>query len=212
MSILQELSTAQGDKTEESNHKVAHKCLDNSDLFYEVMEGLLQDKYKDVQADCAEVMTKVAEQKPDMVVPYADKLFPLLSSTGTKVRWEVMHTLALITPHIIELVAKNLNVIKGAAISDESTIVRDWSTQLIVNYAKTNSEAADKVFPILKMILETWKNKQAKRVFEGFEAVITYNHEKVQEVIELILPYKDNTRPVVKDAYASLTNVIKKYK
>ncbi|HEY8399663.1 MAG TPA: hypothetical protein VIK89_00300 [Cytophagaceae bacterium] len=57
MTIIQQLSSQVGDKTEEANRKVAQLCLQTPALLKEIAEGLSQ-KENNLVADCAEVLLK----------------------------------------------------------------------------------------------------------------------------------------------------------
>jgi hypothetical protein len=124
MSILAKLSSQVGDRSEHSNRQVVLECLDAPDLLGEIAEGL-RSKDAALVGDCAEVLTQVAEQHPDWVAPYAEALAALVSHKKTRVRWEVMHALALVTasaPAVIEpLLPKLAEMIRA----DSSVIVRD---------------------------------------------------------------------------------------
>src|SRR4030042_352943 len=97
MSILNQLSSQMGDRTEYSNRKVAIQCLENPDLLVDIAAGL-RGSNAAIAGDCAEVMTKVAEADPEWVIPYAEDLSPLLIHKTARVRWEAVHALSLITP------------------------------------------------------------------------------------------------------------------
>jgi len=77
MGILDQLSSAVGDRTEASNKAVASEALDCPEILEEVALGLNSDDRKLV-ADCAEVFTEVAKVEPALVAPYADRLVPLI--------------------------------------------------------------------------------------------------------------------------------------
>ena len=66
MSILNQLSSQVGDRTEASNRRVAAQCLLDPALLDEIARGLKSEDGALV-ADCAEVMTKVAEEHPEIV-------------------------------------------------------------------------------------------------------------------------------------------------
>ena len=104
MSLTSQLSSQVGDRTEESNRKVAAMCLENPDLLGDIADGLQSDD-AGMLGDSAEVMTMVAEVHPEFIIPYAKYLPPLLDHPKARVRWESMHALALVAdlkPKVIE--------------------------------------------------------------------------------------------------------------
>ena len=76
-SILAQLSSAVGDRTNAANHAVAQACLADPHLLADVAEGLLSDNQR-LAGDCGEVMTQTASLAPENVAPYADVLLSLL--------------------------------------------------------------------------------------------------------------------------------------
>ncbi|MBN2391616.1 MAG: hypothetical protein JXR84_12900, partial [Anaerolineae bacterium] len=87
--LVDQLSSRIGDRTEAGNLKVVEQCLAEPHRATEIAEGL-RDKDAAVVGDCAEVLTKIAEAHPDMVAPYAPALAALLTHKKTRVRWEAM--------------------------------------------------------------------------------------------------------------------------
>jgi hypothetical protein len=84
-SILTQLSSQSGDRTEASNREVARQCLENPHLLHEIAAGLFEPEPALV-GDCAEVLTKVAKDNPVLIVPYADSLPALLLNKNSCVR------------------------------------------------------------------------------------------------------------------------------
>ncbi len=117
MNVLHHLSSEVGDKTEEANRNVAKDCLANPTLLIEIA-SVLGSKKAALVGDCAEVFTKVAEEDPQLVVPYAHQLVPLLTHKTTRVRWEAMHALALIASYIPEIVTMLLPTIRKMMVTD----------------------------------------------------------------------------------------------
>lgn len=104
MSIISELSSQVGDRSQSANHKVVVQCLDDPTLLADISAGL-EHKNAALVGDCAEVMTQVAEQRPESVAPYAQALAPLLKHKATRVRWEAVHALAYIAAFNPETIA-----------------------------------------------------------------------------------------------------------
>jgi len=141
MGILDQLSSQIGDRTEEANRKVVALCLARPVLLAEIAAGLTSNDAALI-GDCAEVLTKVAEAWPELVVPHAKALTMLLNHKTTRVRWEVMHALALLASSVPKVIAPLLPRLKEILHSDSSTIVRDHAVDTIGNYAMTGKRAA----------------------------------------------------------------------
>lgn len=199
MNILGKLSSQAGDKTEASNRSVAGKCLKQPTLLKEIAAGLLTKDAKLV-ADCAEVMTLVAEENPPLVVRYAEDLLPLIKHKETKARWEALHTLSLVAHLCPALIKTILPDLEDIIAKDKSTIVRDYATETICRYAGIDKDTAKKAIPYLKEILVLWEDKQAARVLKGmYDAYLVLPSLK-KEILRMALEYADSPRGVVKKA------------
>ena len=188
MEILNQLSSRQGDKTENSNKLVAEKCLANPRMLAEIAVGL-EDKDKKLQSDCIEVFTLVSETKPEFVVTYAENIFPLLYSKETKTRWEAVHTLSFIADKIPDIIFSALPALQSLVEKDKSTIVRDYAMDTVANYAKVNAETSENAYELLKFALELWGEKHAKQVFKGFNYVLDNCPDCKTEINLLVQPY-----------------------
>lgn len=207
MSVISQLSSQLGERDFNSNIKVANQCLKDPKLLSEVAEGL-KSKEAPLAADCAEVFTKVAEQKPDLVAPYASNLIPLLDHKYTRARWEAMHAIALVAYLIPNEISKILPNLHRISLSDSSTIVRDYSVIAVSNYAKTSKKAAGESLMILKRILEVWKEKQAARALKGLQNVVEANPDLSREVLSLARPFENSTKGTVKKAAKDLLKAV----
>jgi HEAT repeat protein len=172
--------------------------------------GALQNKDAALVGDCAEVLTKVAEEHPDWVAPYAESLAALLDHKKTRVRWEAMHALALIATLAPELMASLLPQLGQIIRSDSSVIVRDGAVDAVGNYAGTGPAAAEAAYPILKEALTAWEGKQTARALNGLSKMVVVLPELAGEIRSLGQQYLDHRRGVVRQAAKALLRTIEK--
>jgi hypothetical protein len=196
MEILNLLSSRQGDKTEKSNRLVAEQCIKYPQLLKDIVNGFLNNDKK-LQSDCIEVCTIISENHPDLVVPFADKIVPLLANKETKTRWEAVHALSFIADKIPEIIFSVLPDLQDLIEKDKSTIVRDYAIDTIANYAKVDKGSSEKVFGILKAALDLWGEKHAKQVFKGFINIIDNQPSYKTEIGKIVKPYLDTKRNAV---------------
>jgi len=209
MSLLSNLSSQAGDKTEQSNIKVAERCLKETALLKEVAEGL-QSKDVSLVGDCAEVFTKVAETQPKLVVPFVDNLIQLLTNKKTRVRWEAMHAISLIVELVPDKIKPVLPQIKGQIVTDDSTIVRDYAVDTVGDYAKTSKEAANEAFPILTLTLDEWLHKHAARALKGLQNVAKSNPDLVIDILPIAEKNLNSPKGTVKKAAKDLQKFLSK--
>ena len=170
MNPLAQLSSQVGDRTEAANRAVAELCLRHPELLKDIADALSSNN-PPLVGDCAEVITKVAEADPGMVVPYAEKLVPLLGHSATRVRWEAMHALALVAGLVPKLITRLLPQLHVKLHDDNSTIVRDYIVEALGGYAGSGPAAANKAFPLLAEALTVWNGKHAARALNGLARV-----------------------------------------
>ena len=198
MDILNQLSSRKGDKTEDSNKIVAEKCIANPRLLAEIADGLVETQcLASLRSDCIEVFTLVAEKKPELIVPYAENVIPLLHSKETKTRWEAVHTLSFIAANIPDVIFSMLPTLQSLIEKDKSTIVRDYAMDTVANYAKVSAETSAQSYEILKFALELWSEKHAKQVLRGFNYVLDNYTDCKAEIHSLVQPYLSANKKIV---------------
>lgn len=211
MEILNQLSSKLGDKTEKSNRVVAQKCIENPDLLKDIATGFLNTDKK-LQADCIEVFTMVSENHPDLIVPLADKILPLLKNKETKTRWEAVHTLSFIAVKIPEIIFSILPDLQELIEKDKSTIVRDYTIDTVANFARFDQNSSEKAFAILKMALDLWDEKHAKQVLKGFGNILDNQPSYKTSIRMIVKPYLDAKKNVVNKEAKKIIERIEKLK
>ena len=203
MSLLKRLSSQIGDRTEAANRRVSAECLTDPMLLTEIARGLESDDSALV-GDCAEVMTKVASERPEWVAPYAETLSELFRHKKTRVRWEAMHALGLVAPlapHVMDAVLPKLGEMLR---TDKSVIVRDCVVMALGNYARAGQGAAEDVHPMLKEALTAWEGKQAALALEGLLNVVEVAPSLAEEAALLAQGFADDRRARVRKAAKAL--------
>jgi hypothetical protein len=171
MTILGKLSSQIGDRTEAANKRVATRVLKDPTLLEEIARGLASADAK-LAGDCAEVMTLIAAEKPELVAPYADALIARLDHKDTRVRWEAMHAAAEIAAHVPTKISPTLPKLVEKIARDKSVIVRDHAIRTLGEYGHTSVIAARQVWPHLCQALTVWEGKHAGKVLEVMPKVV----------------------------------------
>lgn len=209
MTIISQLSSQVGDRTEASNLEVVSQCLANPSLLGEISAGLSEQDAALV-GDCAEVLTKVAEQHPEWVAPHAGDLSALLIHQNTRVRWEAMHALALVSTQAAGTIMALVPLLVQLIRQDKSVIVRDYAVDALANYASTGKQAAFCVYPYLKESLTLWGGKQAAHALQGLAHVARLLPDRRPQLGDIAAQYAASDRPVVRKAAESLQKAIEK--
>ncbi|MFN2169024.1 MAG: hypothetical protein ACK2U9_22560, partial [Anaerolineae bacterium] len=110
--------------------------------------------------------------KPALIVPYTQRLMPLLGHKNTRVRWEATHAVALVAALVPDQIAPLLPELAAKIERDRSVIVRDCAVIALGEYGSSGPEAARQAFPLLQRALVAWEGKHAKLVLEGMGKVL----------------------------------------
>ncbi len=199
MGILSQLSSQLGERKENANREAAGMCLANPELFMEIAEGM-QSSNAALAGDCAEVMTMAAEVNPQCVAPYAPLLSKLLFHKNTRVRWEAAHALAYTACYAPAVIGSILPLLSEIIRADRSVIVRDYSIDILANYACVDASCASRAYPLLEEALAVWDGKHAGHALNGLANVLEKIPKLRAEISALCEPYLDDSRAVVKRA------------
>jgi hypothetical protein len=209
MSILKKLSTQSGDRTSGSNLAVAALCIEQPKLLEEIVSGLESDDDA-LGADCAEVCTEVAKKKPEAVAPYAKHFPSLLDRKTTRLRWEAMHTLALVANLVPGIISPMLPKLAVLIRSDKSVIVRDYAVDAVSNFAGAGAEASKAAYPILVEALDLWNCKHAGHALAGLVNVAGNNPKVKDQLRKIADRFSETGRGVVQKAAKALIRTLEK--
>lgn len=209
MSILEGLSAVCGEKPKIANRAVAEKCIENPIYMDEIRDNIGNKNLK-IAADCAEVMTFIAEEKPELVTSQAETLFNHLNHKKSNVRWECAHALALTSHTIGEVICERLDYISDLIEKDDSIVVRDYAVDILAGFANIGEEEAHKVYPYIKKALVAHDSRHAGHAIDGFINVVSKTDVYDSEVLNLIEPYKNAEKKALVTKANKLSKLILK--
>ena len=206
--ILEQLSSQVHDRTAKSNLKAAARCIKDPALLDEIARGL-KEQDAALVGDCAEVLTEVAREDPDLAARYAKDLAPLVNHATTRVRWEAMHALALVATRDPRVIASLLPRLDEIIRLDGSVIARDYAVDAVGNYAGTNMQAARAAYPLLVDALTVYKGRQAGHALAGLAKAVAADPELSDELGPVWERFADSASGVVRKAAKALMKAIK---
>jgi hypothetical protein len=177
-------------------------------LLDEIARGL-KDQDAALVGDCAEVLTEVARENPDLVARYAADLAPLVNHATTRVRWEAMHALALVATRDPRVIASLLPRLDEIIRLDGSVIARDYAVDAVGNYAGTNREAARAAYPLLMDALTVYNGRQAGHALAGLAKAVAADPGLRDELSPVYGRFADSARGVVRKAARTLMKAMK---
>lgn len=197
--ILDQLSSGSGDRSEAANLNVVAQCRADPALIADVAAGLAE-KDAALVGDCAEVLTHLAAEHPDWVTPHAPALAALLTHKKPRVRWEAMHALAFVAGSAAEAITPLLPRLRSIVQEDASIIVRDYAIDALSNYAACNAQTAAEAYPLLQEALIAWEGRHAGHALPGLAHVATHLPERRDDIQAAIRPCLEDKRAVIRKA------------
>ncbi len=208
MSILSQLSSQTGDRSEASNDKIVKLCLEDSRRLTEIAGGLSQ-KNAALVGDCAEVMTQVALTHPEYIAPYFQGLAALMNHKTTRVRWEAVHALALLAALTPAETAGLLPRLAEVIRNDSSIIVRDYAVDAAANYAGSGPAEAEEAYPVLIEALTAWNSRHAGHALAGLTKAAGWLSLRRDDLLEIAEKYSQSEKGVVRKAAKDLLKAVR---
>jgi hypothetical protein len=205
--ILRSLSSQVGERSEQGNRRAAALILTCPALLEEIKFGLGQMD-ADLLGDCAEVCTMLAQQEPQLVAPLAGDLLPLLRHKNTRVRWEAMHALALVTPWAAELIEESLALLEALFRADKSTIVRDYAIIAAGNLAALGEAQAQAAFPLLNLALTLHETRFARHGLDGLAKSARFLTAYREDLMDIADLYRQHSKPSISLAARKLKKAL----
>lgn len=206
---LAELSTATGERSYNSNKKVAIRALHDSKVLARIALGL-EGQPKEIAADCAEVFAMVTDEDPAKGIAYFAALLPHLDNKYTRARWEAMHALANIAATAPKAAEKQIPRVFGLLMEDESVIVRDHAGRFIGNYGTTSPAAAKKAWPLLERALKQGSVKQASKILTSLAEIVEAHPSYKPKAATIASNFVNHEKPSVRTAARALLRMSSK--
>lgn len=153
MSILDELSTGMGDRTQGANRAVAKKVEADLTLFSELVAGLGHSSDKLV-GGCAERFAMTTEKHLQVAAPYISRSVPFSKARTKRIRWEATHIVSFAVRCVLDAIAHPVSRFMDAITTGKSVIVYDYTIKTLGEYASTSSAAAQRAYPHIVEVLE----------------------------------------------------------
>ena len=150
----------------------------------------------------------LAESQPGLVAPFAEQLLLLLQHKNSRVRWEAMHALALITPLALALISEKFPEIVTLFKNDNSVIVRDYAVVCAGNLAAGGPVYAQSVYPFLRENLSAYQTKHAKLGLLALAQAAPFLKVNKDEIEDLANLYLLHVKPSIKQAAGKLMKVL----
>lgn len=123
---------------------------------------------KDVdKGTCADVMKKVAEQKPDILAPYIDILLKYINYPLPRVKWGVPEAIGNMAKDYPDKTDKAIPYLLKNTTTDKinTTVIKWCAAYALAEIAKHNPNTRKQLLPIFEKIIKSEKNNGVKNVY-----------------------------------------------
>ena len=185
MSVLNRLASSLGRRDELPNKELARELAARKDKagIRELVENL-ENKDKNIQADCIKVLYEVGSLEPELIAEHADIFVKLLRSKNNRLVWGGMTALAEVAKANPDAVFKHLDEIKKAKETG-SVITVDNAISTLAHTAAAKEEYNKVIFPYLMEHLAGCRPKEVPQHAErAFPAVRSSNKAGFINVLE----------------------------
>lgn len=178
MSIINQLATSLNRRDEVPNQVLAKKIVKTNDkkAVLELIENL-ENKDKNIQADCIKVLYEIGGEQPSLIKDYMRNFTALLKSKNNRMVWGAMSALDQITLESPEAIFKLLPILIDSADTG-SVITRDRLVRILIKLEGLKKYAG-KVFPLLIEQMSTCPTNQLPMYAENALTIINNQNKSV---------------------------------
>jgi hypothetical protein len=186
MSTFEQLSTNKGTVSSALGKALAKKVLDGQlSILLECIDLSSYEpsmaNQKHIRSGAAKVVEIVAENRPDLVAPYLEKLLPALSVKEPQTRWMIIRTMGFCA-HLNETIAEKAVVYAEKYIDEKEGLCIASSADLFLgDLGAISGKNAHRVFPIFELSMENLIENEQDWLLEAFYKVFS-NLEKAEQV------------------------------
>ena len=193
MSVLNELASVQGVRSDMPNQKLAKKLAEsNNTKAMEELVANLTSNEKAIQSDCIKVLYEIGYIKPTLIAEYVNDFIKLLNSRNNRLVWGAMIALSTIAVIKPKEIYKEQEAIK-AVIEKGSVITVDAGIKTLSGVAASNYKYNTELFPYLIELLQSCRPKSVAQYAESISVAVTDQNK--MEFKEAVNARKDILNP-----------------
>lgn len=188
MTLLVQLKANKGTVSSALGKELARKVLDgDSEILSQAIDLTRfepdKEKSKNVRAGAAKIVEKVAENKPELVSPYLEKLIPALEMPEPQTKWMLMMALGYCAKLNPEIAVKGVEYAKKFITEKQGLGVVGASEIYLGHIGGLSPKEALKVLPILLDALDKALVNEVDWIIEALINICDNLKESDKEVI-----------------------------
>jgi hypothetical protein len=200
MSVFEQLQKNKGTTSSALGKELANEVLNgNIDILMEAIRLVSYDaeneKSKNIRAGAAKIIEKVAEEKPEMVSPYLDIVFPALAVVEPQTRWMIIMTFAYCAKLNQEATFEAISYAKRFIKEHQGICLSGAAELFLGRTGEISSRNAEIVFPILLEAFDDPLPNEIDWILEAFRLIFHNLSPKNKDIIiECANEYVDSSK------------------
>ncbi len=173
MSVIDELATSKGIRSDVPNRELAKKIAESEDLEgIAVLVENLRNKDRGIQSDCIKALYETGYIKPEMIAGHAVEFIRLLDSKNNRLVWGAMIALSTVARIEAAVIFENREKIMKT-MENGSVITYDAGIKVLSLAASTEEKYREAIFPYLIGCLENCRPKSVALYAESISEAVT---------------------------------------
>jgi hypothetical protein len=188
MSVISLLASSLNRRDEEPNVELARQIVKDRDkkAVRELVINL-ENKDKNILADCIKVLYEVGEKEPALISGYSKEFISLLDSKNNRLQWGAMTAIDAVALETPEIVYPALP--KIIAIADKgSVITTDHCVSILIKLCSTEKYAKDAFALFLEQLKKSPTNQLPMYAEMAIPIITAQNKSDFTNVLTLRLP------------------------
>ena len=168
------------EKTQET-HEAAVTAMKDPKLIEKVAEALGGGSRRGRQ-NAAAIMSAIAKEKPELVVPYLDQLIDALNRPEARTRWECLDALTVLVEKDSRACDKAISDAEASLFDEESGPVRLAALRFLCKIGSTTEARSEKTWPLIDEAIQCYHGDL--EFGDMLTAVVEYSQGKLSTSVK----------------------------
>lgn len=194
--LIEKLRKNKGTISSKLGKELAEEVLNGDELILKdavelVSYELDSVKEKNIRAGAAKILEKVAEKRPELVVPYLSDVYSAFEAKEPQTRWMLMMTYGYCAKLDSTITATAIDYAKQYIAESAGVCLSGAAEIYLGKIGETSEEYTQKVYPILLDAYDTAEINEVDWIFEALMQLVPHlTEEQKKEVYTCAFDYK----------------------
>lgn len=210
MGIFSSLQNNKGTVSSALGKELAQKALNgNSEILHEAVELCVyeagDEKQKHIRSGAAKIVEIVAEEKPETVTPYLERLLPALTVSEPQTRWMIIRTMGFCAALAPDIAERAIEFADRYIVRKEGLCIASSADLFLGDYGAISPEKTGRVFPILEKSVNKILMNEQDWLLEAFIKIAGHlTTDQKKKVEDFAREYEQSSRNTTRDRVKKL--------